>query len=178
MMIKSTSLLVVFCLFFSAGCGYVTSGFNYKESEIFIKPIANEINIVSEGRKYSGYNSFPRLLEKRLTSVVVEKFNNDGHLRPVSVSGEEALELYCSIKKYDKNTLRYADNDEVKEQRLTLEVEARLMSFAGEVLKQRIIVGESSFFLSGPRRKSEEAAQTDLIDDTAKRIVEMVIEEW
>jgi uncharacterized protein YcfL len=173
---KKIFLLTIF-LYLFYGCGYTTRGFQYQEDKIFIAPIINKIDITSEERRYSGYKVFPILLEKKLTNELINKFNIDGHLKVVSET-EESLVLSCFIKDYQKEALKYTSDEEVKEQRLRLYVHIKLQDSEGSILKEKDIVGEASYFLSGPNKKSEESAQSDLIDDTARRILEAVIEEW
>ncbi|UCC95131.1 MAG: hypothetical protein JSW40_10070 [Candidatus Omnitrophota bacterium] len=170
-------LLCVACCLYLCGCGYTTRGFLYEEDEIVIIPVVNKINITSEGRRFSQYTTFPILLEKQLTNALINKFNIDGHLK-VTRRKEEALELLCTITDYRRETLRYTDSDDVKEQRLRLHVHMKLSDFDGEILQEKNVVGETEFFLSGPHSKSEAAAQVELVDDAARRIVEAVIEEW
>ncbi|MCF7871105.1 MAG: hypothetical protein K9L95_03860 [Candidatus Omnitrophica bacterium] len=170
---KNWKLLLVFLLMIG-GCGYSTRGFKYKEGSIRIKPVVNKINITSENRKYSGYTAYPRLIEDRLTNRLVSEFNIQSNLDVVSES-RNALELECQVTGYRRQTLRYTDSDDPEEQRLRLEVKMTLISSAGEILKEKNIVGQASFFLNS---KSEVAAQNDLIDDTARRITEAVVEEW
>jgi len=173
--IKS-GITILTILFFS-GCGYSFHGFQYQENKIFIYPIINKINITSETRRYSSYQSFPILLEKKLTNRLIEKFNIDGHLKVVNTP-DAALRLSCIIKKYLKESLRYTDSEEVEEQRLRLYVHIQLKDSKGTSLKERDIVGETTYFLLGTYRKSEEQAQEDLIEDTARRILEIIVEEW
>ncbi len=168
---------VFFLLLYGYGCGYTTRAVNYKEQRIYISPVVNKINITYESRAYSSYNSYPVLLEKRLTNALVEKFNVDGHLS-VSPDKEGALRLVCEIKDYRKEALRYTDNDEVTEQRLRLYVHIVLYGSEGNKLKEKDIIGETTYVLSGARRKTESSAQVDLVNDTARRIVDSVVEEW
>jgi hypothetical protein len=149
----------------------------YEDSRIIIEPVANKIDITSEQRKYSGYTSFPLLIENKLTNELIGKFNSEGHLEVVN-QHPEALKLTCTITNYTKETLRYTDSDEVEEQRLRLYVQIKLVSSEGKTLQDREIIGESSYYLSGTRQKSESAAQVDLVNDTARRILEAVIEAW
>lgn len=158
-------------------CGYTTRGFLYDGKTIMVEPIINKIDITSESRQYSGYTSFPILIENRLLNEVVTQFNIDGGLKVVN-DDPRAMSLTCVVKHYDKQTLRYTDDDDVREQRLRLHVLTTLKDPQAEVLMSKVVVGEADFFLSGPNQKSEEAAQRDLIDDTARRIVEAVVEEW
>jgi len=169
--------IMFLCFLIIAGCGYTTRGFVYKESSIHINPVVNKVNVTSEKRAYSSYNTYPILAEKRLTNVLVDKFNVDGNLA-VSNTKSNSLSLQCEIRNYDKEALRYADNDNVTEQRLRLYVHCTLRDENGEVLEEKDVVGDTTYFLSGKLAKTESSAQTDLIDDTARRIVEAVVEKW
>ncbi|MBU2103252.1 MAG: LPS assembly lipoprotein LptE [Candidatus Omnitrophota bacterium] len=160
-----------------SGCGYTTKGFVYEHDRIVVVPAVDKISITAENRKYSQYQSYPVLLEKRFTSVLVGRFNRDGHLK-VTSNKADALLLECVITDYQKEAVRYSDSDDVREQRLRLHVLMKLSNARGETIKERDVVGESSFFLVGPNRKSEAVAQGELIDDAARRIVEAVVEEW
>ena len=159
------------------GCGYTTRGFIYTEDTIIIKPVINKVDITSEDRKFSNYTSFPVLIESRLTNELINKFNIEGNLKVVN-KDPQALKLTCTVNNYDKETLRYDEADEVSEQRLRLHVRIKLTSGDGKVLKDKNIIGETTYYLTGSRQKSESSAQTDLIDDTARRICEAVTEEW
>ena len=167
--------IVLLLIFVFMGCGYTTRGFIYKTSKILIEPITNKIDITSEDRKYSGYTTYPILIENRLTNKIVNKFNIDGNLKVVN-NDNEALKLICEITDYKKEALSYSkeNRDEVSEQRLRLYVKIKLVDVSGEILKDKIIVGETTYFLTG----SETAAQEDLIEDTARRVLESVVEEW
>jgi len=168
---------IFLCFLMLTGCGYTTRGFVYKEKTIYIKPVVNKVNITSEKRAYSSYNTYPILIEKRLTNSLVNKFNIDGNLKVVNTK-EGSLSLQCEIRNYDKEALRYADNDSVTEQRLRLYVHCDLYDENGMLLKSKDVVGDTAYFLSGRLAKTESSAQTDVIDDTARRIVEAVVEEW
>lgn len=170
-------LLSVACCLVLSACGYSTKGFFYSEKKIYIRPIENKIDITSESRRNSNYTVSPILLEKRLTNKVIRKFNVYGYLKVVN-DEDEALRLTCQIDNYDKETLRYTDEKDVQEQRLRLSVSMKLVDAQGEVLQNRQIVGETSYYLSGAQQKTEESAQDDLIEDTARRILEAIIEEW
>ena len=169
-------ILMLLC-FVAAGCGYTTGGLLYQQSKIHIYPVVNKINITREINAYSSLVSYPVLLEKKLTSALTDKFNEDGHLT-ISDKGSNALNLRCEITNYKKEPLRYTNNDKVIEQRLRLYVHCSLRSPDGKIIKQKYIVGEDSYFLSGKLAKSESAAWGGLITDTARRILEAVVEEW
>ena len=168
---------LVLLLLIVVGCGYTTRGFIYAEDTIIIKPVINKIDITSESRKYSDYTSFPILIENRLTNEIVSQFNIEGNLKVVS-EDLNALELVCTVNNYNRETLRYTNADEVNEQRLRLDVNIKLTSGDGKVLKDKNVTGETTYYLTGANVKSESTAQLDLIDDTARRICEAVTEEW
>ena len=156
-----------------SGCGYTTGGFVGQTNQIVIEPVINKINITSESRKYSDYTTFPVLIENKLTNEIVNKFNIDGNLK-VTNEDIQALKLTCVVADYRKETLRYEEDDDVKEQRLRLHVNIKLADSKGKILKDRQVVGETTYMVSG----SEAAAQVDLVDDTARRVVEAVVERW
>jgi len=231
---------------FAAGCGYTTHSVTFAEKTIFIKPVVNAIKIATEDSKYANYKTFPRLIENELTSALTREFNINGQLKVVN-SGADALTLICTIKDYQKESLRYGSSDDVREQRLRLYVTMSLLSNhaatvvvteseinktglvwgdvcdkflknglgqqldPGEVrlkpgwedkkdemakvfgddfnkilsllqqshtVKEKEVVGETTFFLTGASQKTETAAQVDLVDDTARRITEAVVEDW
>ena len=168
---------LVLLLLIVIGCGYTTRGFIYAEDTIIIEPVINKIDITFEDRKFSNYASFPILIENRLTNELISKFNIEGNLKVVN-EDPKALNLACIVHNYDKETLRYAEDDEVSEQRLRLHVRIKLTSGDGKVLKDSNILGETTYYLTGANQESESSAQVDLIDDTARRICEAVTEEW
>ncbi|MCM8831780.1 MAG: LPS assembly lipoprotein LptE [Candidatus Omnitrophica bacterium] len=163
---------------FLSNCGYTTKVSTiYKQDKIFIIPVKNQIDITSEDRRYSNYKVLPIFLEKKLTNAIVSRFNTDGYFKVVN-DKEDTLQLETSILDYKKEALRYTDSDDIKEQRLRLTVRVKLIDAKGKILKEKNVVGDTSFFLIGPQKKSESAAQEELIQDVARRISEVVAEEW
>jgi outer membrane lipopolysaccharide assembly protein LptE/RlpB len=169
--------LLVLSLILLCACGYTTRGFVYSSDKIFIAPSVNKINITSENRRYSNFTVYPILLEQRLTNKIINRFNVDGHLKVVS-KAENALKLTSEITAYTKEAMRYDASEDVKEQRLRLHVKIKVFNPEGGIIKEKDVVGETSFFLTGPNSVSETTAQGDLVDDTSRRILEAVVEEW
>lgn len=171
--------LILFVFFLSSGCGYTTRGSMYAGRKLMVIPVINKIDVTAFSEKTSGYVNFPILIENKLTNEIVSRFNTDGQLKVVS-QDSEALVLTCSVNNYTKHTLRYDEDQdgEVKEQRLRLYTNIKLRAADEKVLIERDVVGETSYFLSGANQKSESAAQTDLVEDTARRISEAVLEQW
>jgi len=160
-----------------AGCGYSVHSVTFKEKYIFVKSATNDIKIATEGNKYENRKTYPRLIENELTSSLVQGFNIDGQLK-VARDEAGALKLTCVVRDYRKDTLRSTTTNTVVEQRIQLVVAMKLYDSAGTLVKDREVVGETTYFLSGPNQKSEVAAQGDLVDDTTRRIVEAVVEDW
>jgi len=170
-------LLILAVFMFVTGCGYSTTGSMYAGNKIIIKPVVNKIDITSEQRRGSNYVTFPILLENRLTNTIINKFNTDGSVKVVN-QDTDALTLECNITDYTKETLRYTGADDVEEQRLHLYVQVKFTSDTGQVITDKVVVGETTYYLSGAHSKSESVAQEDLVDDTARRISEIVLEAW
>ena len=169
--------LILLLVFFIVNCGYSTHGSRYAGQKIIIKPIKNNIDITSENRQYANYETYPILIENKLTNRLIKEFNTASALKVVS-EGPNAMVLTNVITDYRKETMRYTDSDAVEEQRLRLHVDMKLYSSSGAILQSVNVVGETSYFLIGPMATTETAAQTKLIKDTARRISEAVIEDW
>lgn len=167
--------LILFLLFFS-GCGYTTKAFLGNE-KIYVEPVVNSVSITAEDRAYSRYRSYPILIEKALTNQIISEFNIRGGFK---VAGKEqaSYKLESTIYDYKKETLRYSDAYDVDEQRLRLYVKLKLYDPENKIIKEKTVVGETTYFLKGSLAKSESAAMQDLIEDTARRIVEAISEEW
>lgn len=169
--------ILIFAIFAIAGCGYTTRGFHYTNDKIVIIPAVNKIDVASDNRKYSNFTSYPILLENRFTNVLINKFLIDGHLK-VTSEDPAALQLSCEITDYQREAVKYTNSEDVKEQKLWLHVKMKLNDPAAGTTKEREVVGQASYFLTGANSKSEAAAQNDLIDDTARRVLEAIVEEW
>ncbi len=167
-------ILFTLCLL-TLGCGYTTKAF-IGSGTIYVKPVENNIQITREKRAYSDYQSYPILIEKQLTNAVVDEFRIRSNYTITSNNiGVNTLE--CSIIDYKREALQYDDFDEVTEQRLRLHVKFKYYN-AEEVLKEKTIVGEASYYLEGTYATSESDAFEELIEDTARRIVEAIADDW
>ncbi len=167
---------IKYCLFFLlflSNCGYTT--FLGEIKNIYVKPVINSIKITKEERAYKEYNLYPLFLDKLLTNRLVEEINLRG---AYSTKVSDAYLLKCEIYDFKAEGLRYSDSDEVSEQRLKLYVKVKLFSPQSKLLKKRVIVGQTTYFLSGPYRISQEDAYRNLVKDTAQRIVEFILSDW
>ncbi len=159
---------------FLLGCGYTFGVFTDKK--VYVKPVVNVIKVSTSKRPYPEYTRYPILLEKLLTNQIVEELNKRG--ATVFKEFQESNILECTIYDYRQEALRYTDNDEVKEERLRLYVKVKYFSPQKELIKEKDIVGQTTYFLSGPYAKSEAQAWEDLVEDTAQRIVESILQDW
>lgn len=169
--------IAFFSLILLWGCGYTTYLANYDTDRIYIEPVVNNVQITQEMRKYSSYKSYPLLLEKKMTNKIIDKFNSESKFKVVKIA-QNSLRLVCSIEDYRKETINYGENDAVQQQRLRLYVKVNLYGNDDKIIDSKEIVGETTYYLTGPYRKSIALAEEDLVDDTARRILEFVTERW
>jgi len=87
------------------------------------------------------------------------------------------LELKGELVEFRRDPLRYSDNDEIDEYRLSLVVNLYLRDKKENKLlwEEKNFTGDTSYF---PAQKSEDAAIRAAFDDLARRIVARVVEEW
>jgi len=172
---------VVLSLIWMAGCGYSTRAFVAKTGyrTIHIMPFANKVDTTSEesvGKRFQAY--FP-LLERKVTTAVVDRFIYDGELRVVP--GDEAhIVLSGDLTDYRRDTLRDATDDTPEEYRLTVYVNIKLEDAkSGKVLWEKNgFAGDISYYTTGRYVKSENQALEEAVADLARRIVETTVEIW
>ena len=177
--------LPVLFLFFAAGsllssCGYTATRIlpaHYRT--IYVESLQNKIPITEEiGEKAGFITNFPEL-EERVTREVINRFLIDGNLRVSNKPETADLMLTGSLVDFYRQALRRRDDDTVEEYRLNLTVSLTLRDKEGKMLlEQPSLVGDSTYFVTGPTSKSESAAVDDLVTDFSRRVVEWVIEYW
>ena len=162
-----------------AGCGYTTrSMLNDKYRTIYIPPIANKVDITTESYTGSQYKVYRPLLESDVTNALANRFLFDGNLRPTSKAGAD-LTLKAELVEFRRDALRYTDNDDVLEYRLSVVVNMKLLDKENKILwAENNFTGDTTYFTQGTAAKSEDAAVTDAINDLAQRIVDRVVEQW
>ncbi len=169
--------LLFFCLFVVLvfpSCGYSTrSSLPAHIKTISVLPFANKIDFQSG--KASVY--IP-LLEVKAHDEVVNKFLFDGTLR-ISEEKNADLVLKGELIGYDRGALRYTDNNDVQEYRITVTVRLIMLDHLGQVVwEEPSFSGNASYFVTGPTATSETGAVQEAIEDLAKRIVERTVEDW
>jgi len=92
-----------------------------KYRTIYIQPFSSTIDLTREidvGNKYKIYRPG---LETEITKTLTNKFLFDGNIRPADMDTAD-LELKGELVEFRRDPLRYSDNDEIDEYRLSLVV--------------------------------------------------------
>jgi len=163
-----------------AGCGYTTrSMISNKYKTIYITPFVNKIDITSETDTGNRYRLYYPNLETDVTRKVINKFLFDGNLKPYRENVADVI-LKGEVVAFRKDPVRYDDNDNVTEYRISIQVNISLWDTKEKKLlwQENNFTGEKSYFVSGTLAKSESTAVTEALDDLARRIVERAVEQW
>ena len=168
------SFLLLSCICF--GCGYTTRTTlpgNFKT--IYIADFANEIIFTTERVR----NVYFPLLEINVRNNIVDRFMFDGYLRVVDKDDAD-LVLKGTLKGYQRDALRYTDNDDVEEYRVRIIIALELFDVENQEVawSESGFVGEATYFLTGSQVTTEESAVNNAIIDLAKRVVERTVEDW
>ncbi len=159
-----------------SGCGYTTGSLlpsNYRT--LHVEPFENKVEFVSENVR----GLYVPLLETKIRSAVIERFQLDGHLR-LSDSDKSDLVLKGMLTGFERDDLRTDDSQNVQEYRLRVTVALTMMdNTTGQVFfSEPSFSGEATYFTSGSQAKSESQALNDTLADLSRRIVERTIENW
>ena len=160
----------------TVGCGYSTkSSLPPHFRTIYIENFKNNVMYTTETQR----ELYLPLLEVKVRNAIINRFLFDGALKVVK-SEDADLILKGELKKYERSGLRFTDNNDVQEYRVTVTVsfELREPQKPEPLWTESNFSGEASFFLSGPSAKSEDAAVQEAIDDLARRVVERTVEDW
>lgn len=169
----ATSYLLLATLL--VGCGYTFGSLLPSDIKTITIPMFKN-SITSE----SSSSQYHPGVEVDITKEVIERFSSDGTLKVVK--GKEArLELLGELTDYLRDPLRYATGArEVSEYRLTLVVKLTLRDLEKDVVmwKETSFTGDTTYFTTGARAKSESSALESAIEDLAKNIVDRTVEGW
>lgn len=170
---------VLYLTFSVAGCGYSTRSLISNEyKSIYIEPFINKIDVTQEIYAGDKYRIYKPLLETDITKAVINKFLQDGNLKPKSEQDADLI-LKGELVNFRKDPLRYSDSDEVLEYRVNLVVNISLLDKQNELVwKEDGFTGDTTYFTTGTQAKSEATAINDAISDLARRIVERTVENW
>ena len=174
-MTKLLRLFVPVVLFF-AGCGYTTGSLlpsNYRT--VYVEPFKNKVGYVSEASR----GIYIPLLETKVHSAVVNRFQFDGHLK-IKNSEQADLVLKGELIAFERDELRLTDNQDVQEYRIRITMSLAMVDVATgqNFWSEPSFSGEATYFTSGPQVRSESAALDDALLDLSRRVVERTIENW
>ncbi len=115
-------------------------------------------------------------VEVDLCKRIIDRFTFDGNLRIAPSERADSL-LQGEVAGYQKQALRYRDNEKIEEYRLILSVNVSFKDLRKDkvIWEAKGFSGKTEYF---PAEKSEEDALTEAIDDLAKKIVDKTIEGW
>lgn len=163
-----------------AGCGYTTrSMISAEYKTIYIKPVANKIDITREADAALKYKIYRPLLDTEVTKAIIDRYVFDGNLKPVK-SEDADLVLESELVDFRKEPLRYTENDDVEEYRVNVTINMSLYDTKKKeaVWQEKGFTGSQTYFTTGPNMKSEDTATNEAIVDLARRIVERTVEDW
>lgn len=172
----SLSFLILGCLLIT-GCGYsARSALPPRLKTIHIKHFENKIDFTTDTRR-AVY--FP-LLEIKARDAVINRYQFNGSLKIVDSAAAADLILDVSLERYERQALRYTDDDDVEEFRVHVIVDMSLYDTAKDEYMwiENNFAGEATFFREGPKATSEESAVQEAVVDLARRIVERTVENW
>ena len=157
-------------------CGYSTkSSLPSHIKTIHIENFANNIAFVKQG----GRELYLPLLEVKVRNALVDRFLFDGNLKPIEADQADFI-LKGALINYDRQALRYTDNDEVQEYRILITVSLEMFNTIKNEVEwmETGFTGETTYFVTGSLVETEEVAVESAITDLARRIVERTIENW
>ena len=167
--------LFVGLLFFFSECGYTlrtVEKFDYHT--IYIPVFQNKINISEDSPNRQIY--YPGL-EVELQKVLKKRIRYEGTLVTVSEPEDADLTLEGEVLDFDRQALRYSEDEDVEEYRVSVKVRLKLYE-RENLLWEDTLVGEDSYILAGSHAKTESQAVNDALEDLAIKIVDRIVENW
>lgn len=162
-----------------AGCGYTTRSGVVSFRTVYVAPFKNDIDYTSEFNEANRIKSYFPLLEVKITNEVVNRFLFDGNLKVVKEENADVI-IKGELLDYIRDVLRYDDNNNPLEYRISLVVKLSLRDAKDnkQLWEENRFVGDTTYFASGSTAKSEATAVNDAVVDLARRIVERTVEVW
>lgn len=158
-----------------AGCGYSTHSVSLgKYKTICVEPFKNKISYENEKS-----NTYLPLLEVKVTHAIIDRYLFDGGLK-IAKKENADLVLQGDLVGYQRDPLRYDDNNDVQEYRITITIAMTLWDNTQqkEVWRETSFSGDTTYFTSGPLAKSESTALEAALKDVATRVIERTVEAW
>lgn len=168
------------CLVLAGGCGYTSRSLLPSDiKSLHVAPVENAIDLSAEISDKEHFRVYRPGLEVDVTNAVINAFIFEGNLKITKRESADAV-LEAKLVDYRRDPLRYSDDDDVQEYRLSVVIEAHLIrsSDKKEIWSDARLTGDTTFFLSGPHAVSEDVAAGRAVEDVAKRVVERTFELW
>lgn len=174
-------ILICSVIMFLGGCGYTTrSMVSSKYKTIRIDQFVNKIDITQEGNTANKYKVYRPTIETDVTRAVSDRYLFDGSLKPVKTNEDADLILKGEVVGFQRDALRYNQNDEVEEYRINVVVNLKMWdNVTNEQLwQENKFTGSQTYYTSGQYMIPESQAINEAIDDLARRIIERTIDQW
>jgi len=163
-------------LVFLSGCGYTAGAILPNNIQtLYVETFKNNINPDTS----ESFQLHPGI-EIDVTNDVIGRYVFDGNLRIVRKRDADAI-LTGEVIDFLKDPIKYAaNNEDVDKYRLTILVNIKLVDQRNEevLFTENGFAGDTLYFTTGSRAKSEATAVTEAIADLAKNIVDRTIESW
>lgn len=172
-------LSAVGCLL-AASCGYtVRPSLAPHLRTVYVQPFANKIDLARLPTRDQRFPVYRHQMEVDLTNKVVGRYQFTGLLRPARQERADAR-LEGELVAFHRDALRSDASQAVEEWRLNLVVNLRFYDqTVGTLLwEEEQFIGDTTYFVSGPKAESESSALDRAITDLARRIVERTVEHW
>ncbi len=162
-----------------AGCGYTTKSLLSENIKtVHVAPVKNTIDVAAEITDQNPFRPYRPGLELDMTNAIINRFIFDGNLKIASPEQADLL-VQASIVDYRRDALRYSEGDDIQEYRLSVTMDVAVTQRReGKVLWSERVTGDTTFFLSGSRAKTEDEAAAAAVEDAARRVVEKTNEVW
>ena len=173
-------LILVSFLIVSGGCGYSTGSLLPSHlKSIYVDNFKNRIDIGKEITETSRYALYRPGIENDVTNTVIERFVFDGNLK-IETKDNADLILKGDLVGYDQAPLRYDQDDNIEEYRISVVVNIELWDVVKDkpLWQKTGFAGEETYQTTGRLATSEDSARQEAIEDLARRIVERTVENW
>lgn len=162
------------------GCGYTQKSLLPEHiKSIHIRPFTNSIDLSQEITSKSRFTTYRPGLELELTNAVIDRFIFDGNLKVVPEEKADAV-VQAQLTGYRRDVLRFAGENEPTEYRLSVIVDISVTDRHEDkaLWHEANLVGDTTYYLSGPLARTEDEAVAEAIEDLARRVVEKTLEVW
>ncbi len=164
--------LLVFLSLLFCGCGYTTKAVMPSGIKTVAVPDFKENIPIDENYTYEAG------LGIGLTNAVIDRLIYDGNLKVADEDKADAV-LYGDVTGYRQEIVRYDDYEGAEQYRLIISLKLRFVKNDGTVIwEENNFSTDTEYFISGNDAKTEREALNELLEDTAKNIVDRIVEDW